>query len=113
MKRSPHADFLTMALEIARHHHERFDGSGYPDGLRGLEIPLSARIVAVADVFDALTSVRCYKEAVNAEEARAMVLERSGKHFDPVVVRAFEESFGEFQRILARLGERREVAVVV
>ena len=111
MERSPHADFLTMALEIARHHHEHFDGSGYPDGLRGLAIPLSARIVAVADFFDALTSVRCYKDAVSAEVARSMVLERSGKQFDPVVVSAFEACFDEFQRIFALLGERYAVAV--
>lgn len=113
MERSPHADFLTMALEIARHHHEHFDGSGYPDGLKGLEIPLAARIVAVADVFDALTSPRCYREADSAEAARAVVLERSGAHFDPVVVRAFDECFDEFKRILALLGDRQPEGVSV
>lgn len=111
IERSSHADFLTMALEIALHHHEWFDGSGYPDGLRGLEIPLSARIVAVADVFDALTSVRCYRDALTVDVARAMILERSSNQFDPAIVCAFEQCFDEFQRIFDRLGERQREAV--
>ncbi|MBI1367982.1 MAG: response regulator [Planctomycetes bacterium] len=81
--------FLQMAIDIARSHHERFDGTGYPDGLSGGAIPLSARIVAVADVFDALTSVRVYKSAYSTEVARTMIINESGKHFDPTVVEAF------------------------
>ena len=82
-------DFLVMAIEIARWHHERFDGTGYPHGLKGNLIPLSARIVSVADVFDALTSKRVYKNAIDVEQARSMIEEESGKHFDPAVVSAF------------------------
>ena len=82
-------DFLVMAIEIARWHHERFDGTGYPHGLKGNLIPLSARIVSVADVFDALTSKRVYKNAIHVERASSMIEEESGKHFDPAVVSAF------------------------
>lgn len=74
---------------IARYHHERWDGSGYPEGLKGFEIPIEARIVAVADVFDALSSKRVYKEALSFEKSLAIIQEESGKHFDPVVVEAF------------------------
>jgi putative two-component system response regulator len=91
--------FLAMAATIARFHHERFDGSGYLAGLRGEEIPLPARIVAVADVYDALTSVRPYKDAIDPLVARDMILEQSGRHFDPVIVAAFRHSFEKFLRI--------------
>ncbi len=82
--------FLKMAVEIARSHHERFDGTGYPDGLSGLDIPLSARIVAVADVFDALISARAYKKAFSYQIAHSMIVRDKGTHFDPVIVDAFE-----------------------
>lgn len=78
---------FTMGVEIAEGHHEKWDGSGYPYGRREREIPLSARIVAVADVFDALTSIRPYKRAWTLEEALNMIYEGSGKHFDPEIVR--------------------------
>lgn len=94
--------FLTMAAEVARSHHERFDGSGYPDGLSAEHIPLAARIVAVADVYDALTSVRVYKPAFATELARGMVEEQAGAHFDPEVVRAFracKDGFAEVRRV--------------
>lgn len=77
-----------MGIEIAECHHEKFDGSGYPAGLKGEEIPLSARIVAAADVFDALTSKRPYKEAWSVEKALAVMQEDAGKHFDPTVILA-------------------------
>jgi len=93
---SDYASFLDMAAEIARHHHERFDGSGYPDGLRGTQIPLSARIVALADVFDALTSVRIYKDAVDPEVTRRLIEEEEGRHFDPAVVEAFRACYDDF-----------------
>ncbi|MFB0515286.1 MAG: HD domain-containing phosphohydrolase, partial [Candidatus Neomarinimicrobiota bacterium] len=80
---------LTMACEIAGGHHERWDGNGYPRGLAGEEIPLTARIVTVADVFDALTTKRVYKEAWPAEEALDYIKEQSGFHFDPTCVDAF------------------------
>jgi two-component system response regulator RpfG len=79
-----------MGAVIALGHHEKFDGSGYPQGLAGEAIPLPARIVAVADVFDALTSVRPYKGAWTFQEALSYVQSESGKHFDPACVRAFE-----------------------
>jgi HD-GYP domain-containing protein (c-di-GMP phosphodiesterase class II) len=74
---------------IVRHHHERIDGSGYPDRIRGGRIPLGARIVAVADTFDALTSARPYREAKSPVEAVAVITEESGKTLDPDVVAAF------------------------
>ena len=88
-----------MAAEIARSHHERIDGRGYPDQLSGYAIPLSARITALADVFDALTSARVYKEAMPAETARRIIEEQEGKQFDPIVVAAFQACYGEFLRI--------------
>jgi putative two-component system response regulator len=85
----PGADFLRLARDIAWAHHERWDGSGYPRGLRGEEIPLAARIVTVADVYDALTMKRVYKSAYSHSVARGIIIEGSGKHFDPQVVQAF------------------------
>jgi putative two-component system response regulator len=82
---------LRLAEEIVRTHHERFDGSGYPEGLRGDEIPLAGRIVAVADVFDALTHDRPYKHAWPIDEAVEEIRRGSGGHFDPAVVEAFSD----------------------
>jgi putative two-component system response regulator len=96
---NPHAAYLKMAAEIARFHHEKWDGSGYPDGLKGEDIPLSARIVALADVYDALVTQRVYKSAFSHETARSIILEGQGKHFDPKVVEAFLESEAEFLTI--------------
>jgi two-component system response regulator RpfG len=79
--------YLQKGSEIALAHHERFDGSGYPYALRGHDIPLSARIVAIADVFDALTSIRPYKEAWSIDKALEYVRDESGKHFDPELVK--------------------------
>jgi HD-GYP domain-containing protein (c-di-GMP phosphodiesterase class II) len=78
--------------EIVRHHHERWDGRGYPDGLEGETIPLGARIIAVADTFDAMTSDRPYRRALTADEALTEILRQSGKQFDPQIVRAFERA---------------------
>ena len=88
-RRSDNGDLLRKAAEIARHHHEKYDGSGYPAGLKGEEIPLSARIVALVDVFDALISIRPYKNAWPMEEAVDYIRAQSGLHFDPVVVEEF------------------------
>lgn len=85
---------LVYAAEIARHHHERWDGTGYPDRLAGEQIPLSARIAAVADVYDALTTERPYKEAWCEEAAVAEIIRQSGTHFDPQVVEAFRRVVG-------------------
>ncbi|MFC6050232.1 HD-GYP domain-containing protein, partial [Methylobacterium hispanicum] len=80
---------MRLAAEIALSHHERWDGTGYPHGLAGEAIPLSGRIVAVADVFDALTTERPYKQAWRAERAKAYLVENAGTHFEPRVVEAF------------------------
>ena len=82
--------WLEDARDVVRHHHERFDGSGYPDGLKGEQIPLNARIFAVVDVFDAVTSDRPYKAAQPFNEAMALIRSKSGSHFDPQVLAAFE-----------------------
>ena len=81
--------YLNMAVEMAAYHHEWWNGKGYPYGISGEAIPLCARIMAVADVFDALTSRRCYKDAMPLEKAYAIIREESGTHFDPAVVAAF------------------------
>jgi putative two-component system response regulator len=94
--------FLTYAREIAHHHHERWDGGGYPDGLRGDAIPLAARLMAVADVFDALISRRVYKAPMSFEAARTIMVAQRGKHFDPDLLDAFVEGFDEFCDIARR-----------
>ena len=81
--------FLTLAKEITYTHHEKWDGSGYPQGLKGNEIPVSGRIMALIDVYDALVSERPYKKPYSHETARSIILEGSGKHFDPKIVEAF------------------------
>ncbi len=85
----PHNDFVKMGIIIARSHHEKWDGSGYPQGLAGEDIPLAARIVALADVYDALRSNRCYKEAFSSYMSREIIFDNKGYHFDPVIVTAF------------------------
>ena len=87
--------FYNVARDIAGNHHERWDGGGYPNGIRSTDIPLSSRIVAVADVFDALTSSRPYKNAWPEEVARAKIVEGKGSFFDPKVVDAFDQLFRE------------------
>lgn len=83
---------LNEARYMASCHHERWDGKGYPEGLSGEDIPLSARIMAVADVFDALVSVRCYKPSFTFEEAMNVIKKDAGTHFDPVVAKAFVDA---------------------
>ncbi len=83
------AGYLNESIEMASYHHEKWDGSGYPEHLKGEEIPLSARIMAVADVFDALIAERVYKKGFPYEKAMAIITEGAGKHFDPVIVEAF------------------------
>jgi len=83
------SDLLNMARDVALYHHEKWDGSGYPRGLKGENIPIAARIVALADVFDALTSERPYKKAWPVEQATDLIREQSGQHFDPQLVQAF------------------------
>lgn len=81
---------LRLAFELTMYHHEKWDGSGYPLGLFGQDIPIAARIMAVADVYDALTSQRIYKKAFSREDAKAIIVRSSGSHFDPVLVATFE-----------------------
>lgn len=95
----PGNDFIRMGIDIAHGHHEKWDGSGYPLGMKGEEIPLSARILALGDVYDALTSKRCYKEAFSHEKSRAIIVEGRGSHFDLAIVDVFLESEEEFFRI--------------
>lgn len=92
---------LQLAAEIAYTHHERYDGSGYPLGLKGEDIPLVGRIVAVADVFDALTSTRPYKKAWTVEAARQYLIDNSGTHFDPRCVNALLNRWAEVEEIRA------------
>lgn len=94
--------FLRLAQEIAYSHHEKWDGTGYPEGLGGEAIPLSGRLMALADVYDALISARVYKPAFPHEKARAIILEGRGRHFDPAVVDAFLDCEEEFLAIAAR-----------
>ncbi len=99
VEQSNYGGFLEMAIDIARHHHERFDGGGYPDGLTGADIPLSARIAAVADVYDAVASPRIYKPAFDPNKARTIIEEGEADHFDPVVVEAFRKQYAQFHEI--------------
>ncbi|MCX7664433.1 MAG: response regulator [Gemmataceae bacterium] len=101
--------FLQMATEIARHHHERFDGTGYPDRLKGEEIPLSARIVAVADVYDALRSKRIYKPAFSHEKTLQIMLEESEGHFDPYLAGAFRRCHQKFNQIFEQFRDENSV----
>ena len=94
--------FLEFAKQVAHHHHERWDGGGYPDGLAGDAIPLAARLMAVADVFDALISKRVYKQAFTLDEARHIMASQGGKHFDPDLLQAFLDGFDEFCEIARR-----------
>ncbi len=95
-------EFMSIARQIAYYHHERWDGTGYPHALRGNEIPLVARIVAVADVYDALTSKRPYKNAMTHKDSRDIIVAGCGKHFDPEIVGAFLRHEEEFEAISIR-----------
>ncbi|MBK9128616.1 MAG: HD domain-containing protein [Phycisphaerales bacterium] len=105
IEQAPTTRFLHMALEIASGHHERFDGTGYPRGIPGRKIPLSARIASLADVYDALTTVRVYKPALPHQQVLGMIAEGSGKQFDPVVVQAFLERAAEFEHLATTLAD--------
>ena len=94
-------EFLSEASKVVRSHHEHWDGTGYPDRLSGEQIPLTARVFAVADVFDALTTNRPYRAALSFGQARRMINEESGSHFDPQVVKAFARIDDEVLRRIA------------
>jgi len=99
-------DFLDMAMQIAHYHHEKWDGSGYPDGLKEEAIPIPARLMALADVFDALISRRVYKPPISYEQAKNIIVAERGNHFDPDVVDAFLRSFDEFVTVAEKYRER-------
>jgi putative two-component system response regulator len=109
LQQYPGIEYLRVARDIAWGHHERFDGRGYPRGLAGEAIPLCARIVALADVYDALTCKRVYKSAYSHDIAKRMIVEESGRQFDPEVVEAFVACEEEFVSIKERLSEEKEV----
>jgi putative two-component system response regulator len=96
LQQYPEITYFRMARDIAISHHERVDGTGYPRGLRGQEIPLCGRIVGLADVYDALTSKRVYKDVLEHDVAKRLIVEASGSHFDPVVVETFLRAEEEF-----------------
>jgi len=98
-------EFLACAKEIASNHHEKWDGSGYLRKLAGHAIPASARLMALADVYDALTSRRVYKAAVTHDQATVTIIEGKGGHFDPDIVNAFVEIPEEFKVIAARYSD--------
>ena len=99
MLHAGYSGFLAMSIDIARHHHERFDGGGYPDKLSGFDIPLSAQIVSVVDVFDALTSHRVYKKAIPPDAVKLMIEHDAGCRFNPAIVQAFTCHFDDFMEI--------------
>jgi len=110
MARFPNTRFLSMARDIAATHHERFDGTGYPNGLKGDGIPLCGRIVSLADVYDALTSRRVYKAASTHDVARGIIVRESGKQFDPAIVEGFLAIESKFESIYQRFAENPSMA---
>jgi putative two-component system response regulator len=103
-------DYLRYARLMAGYHHERWDGGGYPYGLRGDDIPLLGRIMAVADVYDALISDRPYKKAMPVTVARQIIRDSSGKHFDPSLVGVFELVTEEFEEVVSEFEVRKRSA---
>ncbi len=99
-------ELLRMSERVARGHHEKWDGTGYPEKRKGDAIPLEARIVALADVFDALTSRRCYKPAFSINDALKIIYEGAGKHFDPALVDAFKRVLSNIVQVMETFAER-------
>ncbi|HUB27270.1 MAG TPA: response regulator [Tepidisphaeraceae bacterium] len=110
LQKFPAIAFLKMARDIAATHHERFDGTGYPNKLRGENIPLCGRIVALADVYDALTSKRVYKNEFTHDVARSIIAKESGTQFDPAIFDAFVKTESQFMTIRQRHAETRVAA---
>jgi putative two-component system response regulator len=102
------APFLKFAKEIAGSHQEKWDGSGYPEGLAGEDIPVSARLMAVADVYDALVSARPYKKPMTHEQSAQIIIEGSGKHFDPDIVNAFIALQDKFKAIAEEFSDNKQ-----
>ena len=97
--------FLTIAIQLTLYHHEKWDGTGYPNGLAGEAIPLSGRIMALADNYDALRTTRPYKSAFSHEQSRGIIQENRGTHFDPALVDAFLRREADFRRISEELSD--------
>ena len=97
--------FHVLAENVAHYHHERFDGSGYPDGLKGEEIPIEARIMAIADVYDALVSKRCYKESMSFEEADRIIMDGMGTHFDPQLKEYYVNARPRLEEYYSKVGD--------
>ena len=97
--------FLEMAIDVVRHHHERYDGTGYPDGLAGDAIPLAARVVAVADVYDAMRCRLVYKPGLPHAAARRLLLNPAQTQFDPALMVAFRQCESVFERIFGQNGD--------
>lgn len=95
-------EIMKIGAEIAYQHHEKFDGTGYPNGLKGEEINIYARCVTIADVFDALVSKRCYKNPWPVERARKEILAQSGRKFDPSLIALFDANFDEFKKVVKK-----------
>ena len=106
-------EFLRLAKEIARWHHEKWDGSGYPDHLAGDDIPVAARIMALADVFDALISPRVYKKAMPLEQVLSIIAEGRGKHFDPDMADALLNHVERFADSAARHSDAGAAPLVI
>jgi putative two-component system response regulator len=106
VKLNPENEFLKIGVEIARYHHEKWDGGGYMSGVSGDEIPLSARIMALSDVYDALRSKRPYKEPFSHEKAMDIIMDGRGKHFDPALTYVFLENHALFRDVFDQLSEK-------
>ena len=109
LKFYPSAEYLRIARDIAWAHHERWDGTGYPRKLKGEAIPLAARIVALADVYDAITTQRVYKSALSHDVARGIILSGEGKNFDPMVVKAFIAIEDQFIQIKDNFSNKKAI----
>ncbi len=103
-------EFRRIAENVAHYHHERVDGSGYPDGLKGNEIPLEARIMAIADVYDALVSKRVYKEKFSFEKANQIILDEMGTHFDPRLRKYYEAARPKLEEYYSKEQEKESPA---
>ena len=105
-------EFLEQEIPAVRYHHERFDGSGYPEGISGASVPLTARILSLADAFDSMTSSRCYRQAMTYDQAVAEIKAQSGKQFDPTIVDAFLAAASRLGRKLMEIPPRRRAAIL-
>mgnify|MGYP003305284193 FL=1 len=97
--------YTHMAYEVARHHHEKWNGKGYPDGLKGEETPLCARIMAIADVFDAVSEKRCYRDAMPLEKCFEIIAEGSGQAFEPILAETFLDIYDKVKKEHDKINE--------